>query len=88
MANPHKKLHFTHDHIPCSVAIHDNVTEAASKFLLNADPQKLIDEFVDHLLELAEINEADQMEHFRYYEEELQELIDNNTTGGRGDEFS
>ena len=50
-----KKLEFTHQHIPVSVAVYQNITtdESAAKWLVEEDPNVLVDKFVDYLMDLS-----------------------------------
>ena len=71
-----KKLNFTHDHIPCSVALHSNVDpQNPTKLFAKADPQTLLDNFVDYLLDLSRLNDAVQSEKFQEQTEQLAEKI-------------
>ena len=56
-----KKLNFTQEHVPCSVALHNNLHGSSqTKFISNADPQALVDSFVEYLEDLVHQNEANQ----------------------------
>ena len=64
---PTKKLRFTKQDIPVSVALHHNVsfsTSNSTQLFVNEDPQLLVDFFVDALLLLSEQNTAFQTRKF------------------------
>ena len=50
-----KKLEITHQHIPVSVAVYQNVTtdESAAHWRVEKDPNVLVDKFVDYLMDLS-----------------------------------
>ena len=61
-----KQLEFTHQHIPVSVAVYQNVTtdESAAHWLVEKDPNVLVDKFVDYLMDLSLKNFSYQRQKF------------------------
>ena len=72
-----KKLEFTHQHIPVSVAIYQNITteESAAKWLVEKDPNVLVEEFVDYLMDLSLKNISHQRQKFLPYLEQIDEML-------------
>ena len=72
-----KKLEFTHQHIPVSVAVYQNITteESAAKWLVEKDPKVLVDKFVDFLLDLSLKNISHQRQKFLPHLEQIDEML-------------
>ena len=72
-----KKLEFTHQNIPVSVAVYLNITtdESAAKWLVEKDPNVLADIFVDSLLDLSLKNISHQRQKFLPYLEQIDEML-------------
>ena len=72
-----KKLEFTHQHIPVSVAIYQNITteESAAKWLVEKDPNVLVDKFVDYLMDLSLKKISHQRQKFLPYLEQIDEML-------------
>ena len=71
------KLEFTHRHIPISVAVYQNITadESAAKWLVEKDPNVLVDKFVDYLLDLSLKNISHQRKKFSPYLDQIDEML-------------
>ena len=52
-----QKKEFTHQHIPVTVAVYQNqnvtTVESAAHWLVEKDPNVLVDKFVDYLMDLS-----------------------------------
>ena len=72
-----KKLEFTHQHIPVSAAVYQNITtdDSAAKWLVEKDPNVLVDKFVDYLMDLSLKNISHQRQKFLPYLEQIDEII-------------
>ena len=72
-----KKLEFTHQHIPVSVAVYQNVTpdKSAAHWLVEKDPHVLVDKFVDYLMDLSLKNVSQQRQKFLPYLERIDEML-------------
>ena len=72
-----KKLEFTHQHVPVSVSIHQNITTEipCSKWLVEKDPTVLIDKFVDYLIDLSLKNSLIQRQKFLPHLEQIDDML-------------
>ena len=77
MFHQDKNLEFTHQHIPVLVAVYQDITpdESAAKWLVEKDPNVLVDKFVEYLLDLSVKNISHQRQKFLLYLEQIDEML-------------